>query len=347
MKWTKVVMLITVLGLLVMTSCKDNQPVPEPSASPTEEVAPTATATVVPQATVTEVPQATATGIPTAVPTGTPSPEPTITPTKGPVEEITRIPYVDENVGLRKLNVYLPSNFEKPFPTILAIRSTEHSNKYMETQANYLALRGYATVVIGIRQAPNYPFPADIEDGSCALAWTHANASTYGFDPERIFVMGSMGAGSTAGILGTMDDPSEYLVDCPYTMPGTNWVRGSMMICGYWDWTHDTLIELPEAVVRFDATYEENPDAWAASSPMTRADINDPPVLWICGELAESCLSYQWENILTELFRDMEKQISETGINTTVSYVDETFCDTFNREQTFKVMEDFIKQNHD
>lgn len=49
---------------------------------------------------------------------------------------------------------------------------------------------GYVTVVINYRLAPEYMYPAFIEDTAQAIRWVHDNIASYNGDPERIIVMG-------------------------------------------------------------------------------------------------------------------------------------------------------------
>jgi acetyl esterase/lipase len=53
-----------------------------------------------------------------------------------------------------------------------------------------LAARGFVTVVPDYRLYPQVRFPAFLRDAASAVAWTRANISRYGGDPNRLFLMG-------------------------------------------------------------------------------------------------------------------------------------------------------------
>lgn len=79
-----------------------------------------------------------------------------------------------------------------------------------------LTRRGYFLASINYRLAPKYTFPAPIEDVKCAIRHLRANAQKYGFDPQRIGVIGGSAGGHLAALLGAADtqagwDTGEYL----------------------------------------------------------------------------------------------------------------------------------------
>ena len=51
--------------------------------------------------------------------------------------------------------------------------------------------RGYAVVDVGYRLSGEAIFPAQVEDCKAAVRWVRANAAKYGFDPDRIGVVGA------------------------------------------------------------------------------------------------------------------------------------------------------------
>jgi acetyl esterase/lipase len=70
--------------------------------------------------------------------------------------------------------------------------------------ARALAARGFVVVVPDYRLVPQVRYPAFVEDGAEAVAWTVANISRYGGDPARIGTAGHS-AGAYIAILLALD----------------------------------------------------------------------------------------------------------------------------------------------
>lgn len=71
------------------------------------------------------------------------------------------------------------------------------------------ATRGYAVASIDYRLAPQYTWPAQIEDCKAAVRWLRANAARFHLDPNRIVVFGTSAGGHLAAMLGTTNGRRE------------------------------------------------------------------------------------------------------------------------------------------
>ena len=103
-----------------------------------------------------------------------------------------------------KCDIYLPKNpIAKPTPCIVMIHGGGWRGGVkglLKPQSTYFAERGLAAVSIDYRLLDDAPFPACIEDCKAAVRWVRGNAEKYGFDPQRLGVMG----GSAGGHLSAM-----------------------------------------------------------------------------------------------------------------------------------------------
>jgi acetyl esterase/lipase len=72
------------------------------------------------------------------------------------------------------------------------------------------AARGYAVASIDYRLAPQYTWPAQLEDCKAAVRWLRANAERFHLDPNRIAVFGTSAGGHLGAMLGTTRDRPEF-----------------------------------------------------------------------------------------------------------------------------------------
>lgn len=63
--------------------------------------------------------------------------------------------------------------------------------------------KGLAAATVDYRLSPGVRHPAHAEDVAHALAWLRGKAKTYGYDPQRIFVVGHSAGGHIAGTIAT------------------------------------------------------------------------------------------------------------------------------------------------
>ncbi len=95
---------------------------------------------------------------------------------------------------LQALDVYRPlSAGEKPLPVIVSVHGGAWVYGDKERYQYYcmsLAQRGFAVVNFSYRLAPEWQYPAGIEDTNAVFAWVLAHAAEYGFDAGHVFAVG-------------------------------------------------------------------------------------------------------------------------------------------------------------
>lgn len=69
-----------------------------------------------------------------------------------------------------------------------------------------LVSEGFVVFAVDYRLAPDYPFPAQIEDVQCAVRHIRAEAEAYGIDPNRIGAIGGSAGGQLVNVLGTAEE---------------------------------------------------------------------------------------------------------------------------------------------
>ena len=102
-----------------------------------------------------------------------------------------------------KLNVYQPLASGK-HPALIMIyggawRQGEPSNH--ETFSRYIAAQGYCVIAVDYRHAPEYRFPAQLEDVQTALNYIRDRADRWEIDLQRVALIGRSAGGQLATIV--------------------------------------------------------------------------------------------------------------------------------------------------
>ncbi|MEY2820121.1 MAG: Carboxylesterase NlhH [Chloroflexota bacterium] len=134
----------------------------------------------------------------------------------GTVEKDTTYCTVD-GVEL-KMDVYYPSQNNGRFPVTMYVHGGGWSSGDKAQGAGAIEIpelqkAGFLVVSVNYRLAPEYVFPAMIEDVKCAVRSLRAHAEEYNLDPNRIGVWGGSAGGHLVALLGTSYIARYYLVE--------------------------------------------------------------------------------------------------------------------------------------
>jgi acetyl esterase/lipase len=102
------------------------------------------------------------------------------------------------------LDVYAPQSASMPAPIVVFFYGggwVAGSKEMYRFVGAALAARGVMTVIPDYRVYPEVRFPAFMQDAAAAVAWAHANASRFGGDSQRIFLMGHSAGGQIVALL--------------------------------------------------------------------------------------------------------------------------------------------------
>ncbi|KAA3643845.1 MAG: alpha/beta hydrolase [Chloroflexi bacterium] len=244
------------------------------------------------------------------------APTSTQIPTEAPKSVSYSIPYAEVS-PFQKLDVFLPTTGDGPYPTFIAMHGggfAARSKALYQQIAREYASQGYAFVSINYRLTNKASYPAQVEDSFCALAWLHANAEIYGFDTERVIAMGDSAGGYLASMLGTVDDPSIYLNDCPHEYPSGDALQGVVVFYGLYDFT--SIEGYPANDVRTYLTpfwgdeYENlSIEIIEEMSPLIQIDGSEPPFIIFHGTAdtrIPSSMSEQFAKTLEQAGVDVE-----------------------------------------
>lgn len=111
------------------------------------------------------------------------------------------------------LDLNLPKNYSGKLPVIINIHGGGFFYGSKETYQFYcmfLAKQGFAVVNFNYRLAPDYQFPANIEDIDHVYNWLFTNAEKYNFDLNNVFLMGDSAGGQMVTQMSAIYTNPEY-----------------------------------------------------------------------------------------------------------------------------------------
>lgn len=139
-----------------------------------------------------------------------------------------------------------------------------------------LASRGITAVIPDYRLYPEVTFPAFVEDGADAVAWTRAHIADYGADPDNLFLAGHSAGAHIAAMLAVAPD---YLKADGVPQSA---IRGLIGMAGPYDF-------LPIVDPTLKTIFAPE-SAWPRTQPIHFVDGREPPMLLLHGEADETVL---------------------------------------------------------
>ena len=135
---------------------------------------------------------------------------------------LTDVTYCTYNGVESKMDIYFPLKIsDEPSPALVYVHGGGwiFGDKKIATGTEdmpELLKRGYVIAAINYRLAPEYKFPAQIEDVKCAVRYLRSNAEIYGIDSENIGAWGDSAGGHLVSLLALTNktdgfDTGEYM----------------------------------------------------------------------------------------------------------------------------------------
>lgn len=202
------------------------------------------------------------------------------------------IPYQNDTLKKHLLDIYLPANAKGKIPLVVFIHgggwlsNDKYADMgYMKETVSEILESGYALASIDYRFSTQAVFPAQMLDCNSAISYLVDNADKYGFDIERMALMGFSAGGHLASMAGLAKNNE---VDA-FFIPGSNKNFSFKGVVDFYGPADLTLFpgandaKSPEGIL-IGAAPLDRPDLGKAASPVSYVDENDPPFLIIHGE---------------------------------------------------------------
>lgn len=116
--------------------------------------------------------------------------------------------YLSRETGDLKADAYIPKD-EKPHAGVLVVHGGAWrmgTRAQLSGIAQKLAQHGFSALAISYRLAPEYKFPAQIEDCKAAVRYMRQHSEDLHLDPDRIGAFGYSAGAQLVALLGTLDD---------------------------------------------------------------------------------------------------------------------------------------------
>ena len=221
-------------------------------------------------------------------------------PQATPVKEFTNRKIKDErdvvyySLGNRDLHldIFYPSQkSKKKLPAVLLIHGggwASGNKLHLVPMAQKLAENGFFAATAEHRLSPEAKYPAAITDLKTAVKWIKNNAEKYNIDTTKIAVLGCSSGATLASFIGTTGQNPKFKAH-PNSGDYSDKVQAIINIDGIVDFTtpsesaKDPDPDKPTSAGArwFGVTYQKDPDIWVEASPLTYANKNTPPTLYI------------------------------------------------------------------
>ncbi|MDH3942901.1 MAG: alpha/beta hydrolase fold domain-containing protein [Anaerolineae bacterium] len=278
---------ISILFTLIFFSACLPQASPNPTPAPTKTNKPSPTAS--PSSTPTLRPSPTSTRTPTAIPTNTPIPTSTATQTfdsdnLGEIETDAVYCTID-GVSL-KMDIYYPTYGDQPWPVVVYVhggrwtggdKATGSGLRYVEALLDEQIM----VVSVNYRLAPEYVFPAPLEDIKCAVRHLRANAGYYNLNPLKIGTFGTSAGGHLTSMLGLVSHGAGY-DDAGGYQDTYSRVQAVASLFAPSDFSFSCKDDLVSYI--FGASSCKDTGTLLLASPLSYVGSNAPPFLLIHGE---------------------------------------------------------------
>jgi len=149
--------------------------------------------------------------------------------------------------------------------------------------ATYLAARGFVVFAIDYRHAPQWPWPAQIEDVRAALGWVREHGGEYGADLSRVALLGRS-AGAQLAMVAAYEFGAVPIIPVMPIRAVVSYYGPVDLTDGYRNPPRPDPLDVRSIEAAFlDGTPDQMPDRYREASPITYASRRLPPSLLIYG----------------------------------------------------------------
>jgi acetyl esterase/lipase len=202
------------------------------------------------------------------------------------IQEIKNIEYKNIDGKSLQLDMYIPKNIKKPSPLLVFIhgggwRSGQRSDYLVYLVA--FAQKGYITATVSYRLLKDGPYPACVEDITDAVQWFYKHGEEYGYNPDRIGLVGGS-AGAHLALMAAYECKKTGVTnDSTFISANRHRIKAVVDIYGPIDLTTEYARNQPLVTSFIAHSYAEAPELYMEASPIRYLDKDDPPTMILHG----------------------------------------------------------------
>jgi len=202
------------------------------------------------------------------------------------IEEIKNIEYKNVNGKSLQLDIYRQKERGELVPLLVFIHGGGWKGGDRADYLVYLipfAKKGYMTATVSYRLLADGPYPACVEDIFDAFQWFYKHGEEYGYDVNRIAVIGGSAGAHLALMAAYGWNKRSGSIDTLMNTEKKHRIKAVVDIYGPVDLTTEYGREHPLVTSFLAKSYEESPQLYVEASPVHYLDRADPPTLILQG----------------------------------------------------------------
>ena len=178
------------------------------------------------------------------------------------------------------LDVYRPKNAEGKLPVIVSIHGGGWVYGDKERYQYYcmsLTQFGFAVVNFTYRLAPEFKYPAPMEDTVRVFRWVWEHADEYGLDPDRVCAVGDSAGGHLLALYSCLCADPAFAEASGFTLDASMMPKAVGLNCGVYKMEKRGLFDLTSMLMKDVLPGKGTPEELLAISPVDHLNGNFPP----------------------------------------------------------------------
>ncbi|MDO4649825.1 MAG: alpha/beta hydrolase [Eubacteriales bacterium] len=140
--------------------------------------------------------------------------------------------------GVNLLDVYYPASYDKETPVVVNVHGGAYVYGSKEIYRHYglnMASQGCIFVNANYRLAPEFKFPAQLEDINHVLEWIVKNSAEYSLRPDNVFMAGDSAGAQMLSHFAAIYSNKDFAAQFDFRIPEEIKLKGVALNCGLYD----------------------------------------------------------------------------------------------------------------